>query len=85
MNFQPTNPEQALLMVFAIDYHMLMKIEGIVQTRSFLEHNETGLAYDDFVFIIRDGLYQPTLESFTLIKLAGSMLGVEYPNLCHPA
>lgn len=82
MNFEPTNPEQALLMVFAIDYHELMKVKGITQTRSYLEHNECGLAYDDFVFIIRDSLYCPTQRALELIKSAGLMLGVTYPNLC---
>lgn len=81
MNFEPTNPEQALLMVFALDYHALMRIDGIAHIRSFLEHNECGLAYDGFVFIIRDGLYQPTPRSLEIIKAAGVMLGIEYPNL----
>ena len=82
MNFEPTNPEQALLMVLAIDYHDLMKVKGIAQTRNYLEHNECGLAYDDFVFITRNGIYQPTPKALELIKSAGAMLGVQYPKLC---
>ena len=50
------HPEQALLMVFEIDYEKLIVLEGITFTRSFLEHNECGLAYDDLVCAIEKNL-----------------------------
>jgi hypothetical protein len=81
INFTPRTAEQALLMVFAIDYSQLMNVEGINQTRSFVEHNESGLAYDDLVCCITNEVYQPSSVAFELIKVAGSLMGIEYPKL----
>jgi hypothetical protein len=81
MTFSPIHPEQALLMVFAIDYEKLMTVEGITFTRSFMEHNECGLAYDDLVCAIEKNAYSPSPEALSLIKQAGQMMGIEYPNL----
>jgi len=81
MSFIPKHPEQALLMVFAIDYEKLKTIEGITFTRSFLEHNECGLAYDDLVCAIEKNAYSPSSEALSLIKQAGVLMGIEYPNL----
>lgn len=81
INFTPVNAEQALLVVFAIDYSKLMHVEGINQTRSFVEHNESGLAYDDLVCIIQNKVYEPSSEALQLIKEAGMLMGIEYPKL----
>lgn len=81
MNFQPIDAEHALLMVLAIDFQKLRHMDGIQSTRSYLEHNECGLAYDDLVFAIQNKMYAPSADALALLKKAGALMGIEYPNL----
>ena len=83
MSIQPIDAEHALLMALVIDFEKLRHMEGIQHTRSYIEHNECGLAYDDLVFAIQNNMYEPTSSAFELIKWAGTNMGIQYPNLSH--
>ena len=81
MNIHPIDAEHALLMALVVDFEKLRHIEGIQSTRSYIDHNECGLAYDDLVYAIEKATYHPSPEALNLIKQAGEVMGIEYPNL----
>lgn len=81
MSIHPIDAEHALLMVLVVDFERLRYLAGIQSTRSYIEHNECGLAYDDLVYAIENNAYTPSPEALCLIKKAGEMMGIEYPNL----
>jgi hypothetical protein len=83
MNFEPIDPPRALFEVMKLDLEKMEK-KWIFEISNYIFYNECGIAYDILVFLINKGDYEPTTEALRLIKLAGLMLGVEYPNLCHP-
>lgn len=74
------NAEEALLEVLKIDKSRIPN-NYAVEANHFLEHNESGLAYDLLVFGIQTSVYLPSAEALILIKHAATEWGGVYPNL----
>lgn len=80
------HPAPPLMQAIELDEIELLKHDWVIQhdwvttTKSFIEHNECGLAYDCLVSAIEKKIYLPSASSLELIKLAGKIMGIKYPN-----
>ena len=74
------NAEAALLQALRIDKNLIPE-NYRTPALDFLDHNESGLAYDLLVHAIQTSLYRPTDEALSLIKNAATEWGGVYPNL----
>jgi hypothetical protein len=58
-----------------------IRAEVASEIRMFLEHDEWGLAYDDFIFLIREGDWRPNDAQIDHLKRIASSMGGQFPNL----
>jgi hypothetical protein len=84
VNQPPVDADRAIMQILKLDIEQFDK-KDIIEIFHFIFYNECGLAYDGLIYLIKQASYKPSEEALSLIKLTGTMLGVEYPNLCHPA
>lgn len=80
MNPHPIDPPRAIMQILKMDIEQFDK-RDMLEIFHFIFYNECGLAYDSLIYLINQARYTPSKEALALIKLTGSMLGVEYPNL----
>lgn len=73
------NPAESLLRVVKID-SSIIESAVIESVKHFINHNETGLAYDELLFQIENKFYCPSSEALKLIKHAARELKIIYPN-----
>ena len=79
MNQQPIDPPRAILQILKLDIDQFDK-RDMLEIFHFIFYNECGLAYDSLIYLIKQAGYTPSEDALVLIKLTGSMLGVEYPK-----
>lgn len=73
------NPAESLLKVVKID-NSIIELAVIESVKHYINHNETGLAYDELLFQIENKLYSPSSKALKLIKHAAQELKIIYPN-----
>jgi hypothetical protein len=73
------NPAEALLQVVMFD-GAIIKSSVIDSVKDYIDHNETGLAYDELIFQIENNFYRPSSKALKLIKHAAQELKIIYPN-----
>ncbi|MEQ1639084.1 MAG: hypothetical protein ABL903_20685 [Methylococcales bacterium] len=76
----PVDPERAFMKALRLDVNKLSK-EDLLTVYEYMFYSECGLSYDYLVALISQGEYVPSDEALILIKQAGILLGITYPNL----
>jgi hypothetical protein len=74
------NPAESLLEIVDVD-RLIIDQAVIDSVKHYVRYNESGLAYDELIFQIKNEFYYPSPKAFKLIKHTAKELGIIYPNL----
>lgn len=77
------NPEPALREALSIDHDRLGDFARR-WIRAYLNAGESGLAYDTYIFALKEGMYRPSPEALALIGAAGAIMDRELPTDVEP-